>query len=275
MNIIKDIGKLTGKVLVFGGVYSNFQALQKMKQISEDLSILPENVICTGDVVAYCAQPEESVQEVINWGIHTIAGNVEIQLSEGQDDCGCNFRTGSRCNIFSNQWYPFAKDKLSVQSINWMKNLPEFIRFSYANRAVFALHSSFHHTSEYIFNSTPEEVLEKNFNDVNASVILAGHSGLPFHRIDEAQKTWINTGVIGMPANDGTPRVWYAILDDETGDFSFNHFSFEYDFHKTANLMRKYQLPSEYALTLETGIWDNCEILPEEEAALQGKAISF
>ena len=34
-------------------------------------------------------------------------------------------------------------------------------------------------------------------------------------------------------------------------------------------------LPQSYAQTLETGIWDNCEILPEEETAQQGKALSF
>jgi len=60
----KAAGTLTGKILVFGGVYSNFQALQKMQEIATELQIAPSHIICTGDVVGYCAQPEETVQSV-------------------------------------------------------------------------------------------------------------------------------------------------------------------------------------------------------------------
>ena len=42
--VTKDIGQLAGRVLVFGGVYSNLQALQKMKAIAESLSIPPEHI---------------------------------------------------------------------------------------------------------------------------------------------------------------------------------------------------------------------------------------
>jgi hypothetical protein len=37
--------------------------------------------------------------------------------------------------------------------------------------------------------------------------------------------------------------------------------------------MKKHGLPQEYAKTLETGIWDNMEILPEEEKLLKGKKL--
>ncbi|MEH6406960.1 MAG: metallophosphoesterase, partial [Leeuwenhoekiella sp.] len=54
---IENIGQLSGKVLLFGGVYSNLQALEKLKNIAENLGILPENCLSTGDIVGYCAQP--------------------------------------------------------------------------------------------------------------------------------------------------------------------------------------------------------------------------
>jgi diadenosine tetraphosphatase ApaH/serine/threonine PP2A family protein phosphatase len=86
---------------------------------------------------------------------------------------------------------------------------------------------------------------------------------------------WVNPGVIGMPANDGTARVWFATLDDTTRqtDFTFHHLNYD---HKTASmLMRTNGLPQSYANTLQTGLWDNCEILPPEETALQGKPIAW
>ena len=94
---INDIGELSGKILVFGGVYSNLQALQSLKELAEDLDISPDNCICTGDIVGYCAQPEETIQFFRSWGAQTIAGNVEIQLANDEEDCGCDFREGSRC----------------------------------------------------------------------------------------------------------------------------------------------------------------------------------
>lgn len=270
--MIQNIGKRGGKLLVFGGVYSNLQALEQLMQIAESVGVAPDHVICTGDVVGYCAQPEECVQLIRDWGIHSIAGNVEIQLREGQDDCGCDFSSGGRCDIFSRQWYPFAQEKLSDASIGWMKGLPDFIQLEFAGKKGVVLHGSWHETAGYIFASTPWDIKEKSLADAGADFVLAGHCGLPFHHA-ENEKYWLNPGVIGMPANDGSTRVWYMILEES--DFTFEHLNFDYDFQEAARLMQAKGLPLPYAQTLQTGIWDNCEILPEEESRLQGKSISF
>ncbi|MFC5285112.1 metallophosphoesterase family protein [Pedobacter alpinus] len=268
---IKNIGLLKGKVLVFGGVYSNLQALEAIKNLAFADGIFPENIICTGDIVAYCAQPKECIELIKNWGIHCIAGNVELNLVNDIDDCGCNFEDGSRCDIFSRQWYPYLKSQVSDDDVNWLSTIPEFISFTYADKNVAVIHGSYFNTSEFIFKSTDWETKEQNFKALNADVILAGHCGLPF--ADSLKdKVWLNPGVIGMPANDGTPRVWYAILDDSDG-FNFEICALDYDYKTTANLMVGKTLPQTYKETLETGIWDNWEILPEQEKGLQGKSI--
>ncbi len=265
---MQNLGKIQGGLLVFGGVYSNLQALKAIQATAVDMNIPPENIICTGDVVAYGAEPEACVQLVRDWGIHCIAGNVEIQLATGQNDCACDFVDGGRCDTLSKKWFPFAQSQMSDGSLAWMRTLPEFIRFEYAGRQVVVLHGSFHHTSEFIFASTDWQVKQQNFADARADVILAGHCGLPFSQ-EHNGKHWINAGVIGMPANDGTPRVWYLMLDDRDG-FRFLHQPLIYDYKKASLLMVEKQLPGEYAKTLVTGIWDNCEILPEPETKLQG-----
>jgi predicted phosphodiesterase len=273
--VTKNIGKLSGKVLVFGGAYSNLQALKKLKEIATDLKIPSSNIMNTGDVVGYCAQPEEVVQMNKDWGVHTIVGNVEIQLREDQLDCGCEFREGSRCDVFSSQWYPYSKSKLSEGSIDWMKTLPDYIEFEYLDLKGKVVHGSYFETADYIFKSTNWIEKEKNFEVTNSDLILAGHSGLPFHQ-SKNNKHWINSGVIGMPANDGTDRVWFLILDtNEKGEVIYEHHSFTYNHEEASSLMESNKLPKEYALTLKTGIWDNCEILPEEETKLQGVNLEF
>ncbi|MEO1261321.1 MAG: metallophosphoesterase family protein [Bacteroidota bacterium] len=268
-----DLGKISGRMLIFGGVYSNLQALEAMYQTAENQGIPAKNIVCTGDVVAYCAQPEESVRLIRDWGIHCITGNVEIQLATGQDDCACDFVEGGRCDSFSRLWYPYAQAKVSESSLDWMRNLPAFLQFEYAGKQVAVVHGSFHYTAEFIFQSTDWSVKQKNFTDLKADVILAGHCGLPFVH-EKNEKLWLNAGVIGMPANDGTPRVWYLLLDDRDG-FQYLHRPLMYDYKKASMLMMENNLPPEYAKTLVTGIWDNCEILPEAETKTQGIALDI
>jgi len=271
---IENLGELKGKVLLFGGVYSNLQALEALKQVAEREQISAENCICTGDIVGYCAQPEETVQLFKLWNAKSIAGNVEIQLREGAADCGCDFRKGSRCDGFSQQWYPFAQSKLSKSSLDFMETLPDHITFEYAGKQVTVLHGSYFNTSEFIYKSTHWDSKFSNFETTKSDVIIAGHCGLPFHHEND-NKLWLNPGVIGMPANDGNPSVWYAILDDSNESFTFKHHTLDYNYKLTSQLMHNGLLPQEYARTIVTGIWDNTEILPEVESGLQGFGIQL
>lgn len=271
--ITQNLGNLDGPVLLFGGVYSNLQALKQMQAIASDLQIPPARVICTGDIIGYCAQPEACVQTIRDWEISSIAGNVEIQLREGEQDCGCDFSTDSRCDVFSRNWYAFAQREVSQSTLNWLHSLPDFIQFTFNNRSCLVVHGSYTETSEFIFKSTDWAVKEKNFALTHADLILAGHCGLPFND-SKSRKTWLNPGVIGMPANDGTARVWYALLHP-TANPLFTHHSFSYNSAGAAALMYQNNLPEAYARTLETGIWDNCDILPPTETMLQGQRLVF
>lgn len=271
---IENLKNIKGKLLLFGGVYSNLQALEALKQIAEKENINPENCICTGDIVGYCAQPEETVQLFKIWGAKSIAGNVEIQLRENAADCGCDFREGSRCDDFSQQWYPYAQSKLSENSINFLKTLPNHIKFNYVNKKVTVVHGSYFNTSEFIFKSTNWSQKEPNFTATKSDVIIGGHCGLPFNHLQK-DKIWINPGVIGMPANDGNPSVWYVILNDDKDLFNFTHKTLNYNFKLTSKLMENGLLPEEYSRTIKTGIWDNTEILPPFETGLQGFGIKL
>lgn len=271
---ITTIGNLTGKLLLFGGVYSNLQALEALANLAKSENIPPENCISTGDLIGYCAQPEETIQFFKNWKASSIAGNVELQLNENAEDCGCDFTKGSRCDNFSQLWYPYAKSQLQQDSLDYLKTLPEFIQFEYAGSVCTVVHGSYFNTSEFIFKSTSWERKLPNFEATESNVIIAGHSGLPFNDTHN-DLLWLNPGVIGMPANDGATSVWYMILDDTDASLHFEHKQLDYDYLLANKLMIERNLPNEYAKTLVTGIWDNTEILPLAETALQGQAIRF
>jgi len=270
----KHIGNLSGKILIFGGVYSNLQALEAVKNIAEENNIPANNCICTGDIIGYCAQPEETIQLFKAWNPRCILGNVEIQLLEGSDNCGCNFEEGSRCDTLSQQWFSYASNKVTPGSIEFMATLPLHIQFTFANKNITVVHGSVSNTSEFIFKSTPWTRKLPNFETTQSEIIIAGHCGLPFYE-ENTNKIWINPGVIGMPANDGQPKVWYVILDDSNNDFKFKFHTLDYNYSLANQLMLEHGLPKSYAETLKTGLWDNMDILPNTERQQQGLRINF
>src|SRR5262245_44817533 len=81
-------------LLVFGGPYSNLRALAALRERADALGIPAAQTICTGDVVAYCAEPQETTAAVREWGCHVVAGNCEEQLAAGAEDCACGFEPG-------------------------------------------------------------------------------------------------------------------------------------------------------------------------------------
>ena len=271
---INDLGEKEGKLLFFGGVYSNLQALTALKNWADGNGFLRENIFCAGDIPGYCAQPVECIELIRKWNIYSIAGNVELQVRNNQKDCGCDFISEGRCDLFSKNWYSYIQSKIDPSSKQWLQTLPHHIQFTYGKNKITIVHGSWFNTAEFIFNSTPWILKQKNLNASNSNIIIGGHCGLPFVN-HEQHFTWLNPGVIGMPANDGTNKVWFATAEIKNNLFHSQFHSLEYDFAAAKKLMIENNLPLSYAETLATGIWDNCEILPEEETRLQGKEIVF
>ncbi|MCA8930270.1 MAG: hypothetical protein KDC18_19600 [Alphaproteobacteria bacterium] len=102
--------------------------------------------------------------------------------------------------------------------------------------------------------------------------MIAGHCGLPFTRIFDG-RLWHNPGVIGMPAHDGTPRVWCSVLTPERGGLRIELVALAYDHTTAAARMRAEGLPDGYAACLETGFWPSEDVLPAAERAARGKPL--
>ena len=78
-----------------------------------------------------------------------------------------------------------------------------------------------------------------------------------------------NVGVIGRPANDGDPRVRWALVSARPGGgVAVEVRRLAYDHAGLAAAMRREELPPEFVATVETGWWTTClEILPARERA--------
>jgi predicted phosphodiesterase len=268
----RALGASTGPLLVFGGPYSNLRATLAMRAEAARLDIAANRVICTGDVVAYASEPEETVNAIRDWGCHVIAGNCEEQLGAGAADCGCGFEEGTACDLLAKGWYPFANARVSDASRAWMRELPKLARFTRAGRSFLVVHGSTTVINRFIFASE-RDVLAEELARANTNVVIAGHAGIPFSRRIGAQ-LWFNPGVIGMPANDGTADVWYGLITPGAGggtDFALRRLA--YDHVGAAAAMRRWAHVDSYARTLVTGLWPSLDVLPDAEKTETGQRL--
>jgi len=260
-----------GPVMIVGGPYSNLRATEAAMREADRLAITPTNVICTGDVVAYCAEPEETARAVAAWGCHVIQGNCEQQLAAGAEDCACNFEEGSACDLLAKGWYPYAATRISDETRAWMGALPTTLTFRLCGLAFRVVHGGTHDISRWVFASDRDVVAEE-CRLAASDVVVAGHCGLPFIARSR-HATWFNASVIGMPANDGTSDVWYGLVTPDGRGVVLSTHRLGYDYQGAAAAMRRSGHANGYARTLVTGLWPSLDILPPRERNETGERL--
>ena len=268
-----DLGTLEPPLLLFGGPYGNLQATQALCREAERRGVPPSRIVCTGDTVAYCGAPAETVALIRDWGLPVVQGNCEEQIGANAADCGCGFEEGSACAVLSRDWYAASTAALDAEAAGWMAACPPIVRFRLADRRVAVIHGGAERNNQFIFASTPAEEKTRQMALLDADIVIAGHSGIPFtQRI--GQGIWHNAGVIGMPANDGNPDVWFSTIELRgDGALEFAHHRLAYDYASAAADMRARSFPEAYARALETGLWPSLDVLPDAERAMTGKRL--
>jgi predicted phosphodiesterase len=262
-----------GPLLVFGGPYSNLQATQAILAEAARRGIPSQRVICTGDVVAYGADAAACCDLIMASGIWVIAGNCEENLAAGALDCGCGFEEGTACDLLSRAWYAHANGQVTAAHRAWMAGLPYrlIIRLPDGRRLA-VLHGGARDISRFIFASAEHKDLADEIAATGCDGVIAGHCGIPFVR-QVGPGVWINAGAIGMPADDGTPRIWLVLLTPGKAGLSVEILPLQYDHAAAAAAMRATGLPEGYAAALGSGLWPSCDVLPPAERARRGQKL--
>lgn len=271
---IHDLGCIDEPLLICGGAYSNLEALTALLDAAQKRAIPPERIIHTGDVAAYCADPAATAELLRNSGVHAIQGNVEESLSADQPDCGCGFNDGSVCEKLSAEWFDYTDARISHEARQWMGRLPQQLTFEIAGRKARVVHGGVDAINRFIFASQPESDFENEFRTAGTDTIISGHSGIPFTR-RVGENIWHNSGSLGLPANDGTPRVWYSVLTPEKDGLRIGTHALDYDHEAARAKMIAANVCSEYAQALVTGLWPSLDILPEAEKAATGTPLEM
>ena len=255
----KDFGAFSGDVVLFGGIYSNLQAFEAF------LALWPSGtpMICTGDIVAYGANPAEVTKIMMDRAIPSIAGNCEKQLAAGADECGCGFDEGSACDLASKGWYPFAAARTSEYR-DYYASLPDIASFTAHGKRYAVIHGGAQEVAKFLWPVTPAAVFTEEIATLELALgpidgVICGHSGVAFERMIDG-RSWINAGVIGMPPHDEREQTRYVVLSADGARIK----RLSYDATSASDAMTHAGLTQGYEAALLTGIWPSEDVLPPE-----------
>jgi diadenosine tetraphosphatase ApaH/serine/threonine PP2A family protein phosphatase len=262
---VPDLGSFR-KVAFFGGIYSNYLALERAIQLARARNV--DAMIALGDFGAFGPHPDRTVEILRGSGLPAIQGNYEESLSSGAEDCHCGY-TDPRDNAFAQISYDYTREKTATEHKDWMRALPGHLRLTMGGRRLLLCHGSPRKINEFLWRTaTPVPFIEKLLRDFDADVVVCTHTGLHWQRFVGEGRGIVNVGALGRPANDGEVNVWFAVLEAGARGLSVEFVSVDYDHRRLAGEMAAEGLPREFIETIETGWWTTClEILPAKERA--------
>jgi putative phosphoesterase len=205
-------------------------------------------VVCLGDLVGYGAFPNQVIETIRLAGIPTVMGNYDDGVGFDRAECGCAYVDPAE-RARGDESLRWAQARVTPENKAWLRALPRELRLSTGGRQVLCVHGSPRRQNEYLYEDRPEQSLIRMFSDLEADVILCGHTHLPYHRRVGASHL-INVGSAGKP-KDGDPRAGYALVElaDEVR-VSFPRVG--YQVAAAAAAIEAAGLPAEFAADLRT-----------------------
>jgi pyruvate-formate lyase-activating enzyme/predicted phosphodiesterase len=250
------------RIAAFGGPYANPYALRAMLADARERGC--ERVFCLGDLGRFGAECD-AIWPLLE-GVECIAGNYDVAIGRGDEDCGCGY-SDERDNHYAQLMYDHTRAATSPAFAAWMRELPLERRVAIGGVDVHMVHGSPLALNDFLWESLGDEELRLRLAASGADVLLCTHTGIPWQRRIDGTLV-VNVGAVGRPGNDGRRATWYAVLDLHEGEARAELVPVAYDWRAQAASMRVAGLPEAFVETIETGSWTTClEVVPPRERA--------
>ncbi|SNR99339.1 phosphoesterase, MJ0936 family [Anaerovirgula multivorans] len=234
------------KIAVISDIHGNIEALNT---VLEDIKVHNcDKIICLGDLVGYGPHPNEVIEKIIESKISTIMGNYDEAVGFYLPHCGCNIDTEARKRQSKNS-LKWTSENTTEEHKAFLRQLPEEQEYECQEKIIYATHGSPFAINEYIYGHQ-EERLQELAEEVEADIILLGHTHMPFvKRI--GGKTIMHPGSVGKP-KDGDNRAGYGLIEiKESIECKLVRVS--YDINKVVEDINQTSLLKEFGLMLSLG----------------------
>lgn len=226
-------------VLIISDVHGNYHALDSViRRVKYDA------MLCCGDIVVDYPFPQQCIRTLKDKCTHICMGNNDYNVAYDK----------KASDFISQKYGHLAKDldrsmDLTLELINddakeYLRQLPRECQFVldgisfYMNHTV--PHLSVHH---YLDKNTPRSELADYYREIQADVIVTGHTHVPYVKTF-GDKILFNPGSVGQ-SRDGDPRASFATFDTAARRLELGRL--EYDIKETSEYLKKLNFP-EYSL---------------------------
>ena len=187
------------KIAIISDIHGNLEALQAITEPWDELWVL-------GDLVNYGPNPSEVVDFVRRHATVVVRGNHDHAIGYGvAPQCSAPFREMAQATQV------YTESILSDEQRAFLRELPLTADRTVEGRRFFLCHAV---PSDPLYRYRPPEssAWAVEAGRVDASVILAGHTHLPFQATFGGRQV-VNPGSVGQPKH-GFPQACYAVWED-------------------------------------------------------------
>ena len=238
------------KYAIISDIHANLEALEVcMREIDR---LKPDRVICLGDIVDYCAEPNEAAEIIKQRADVVILGN--------HDEAQFNYSLSERFSENAGISSVHTRSVINPAYIEYFRGLKYF----HTEENLMFTHSSPLEPEKYRYVRDVETAAE-NFNHFSGKVCFIGHSHKPIvfentgKEIHESKpgklqldcRYIINVGSVGQP-RDNNPLLSFGFYDSEI--MEYRNIRLEYDVRRAAKKIISEGLPLFLAERLYTGI---------------------
>jgi putative phosphoesterase len=175
-------------------IHGNLAALDAV------LAEIPEaaTIVVGGDVVAGGAQPAETLERLRGLGdrVVWIRGNADRELMPGED------------GLAPPGFLDETRAALTDEQIEFLYRNPPTAQIG----RVLYVHASPRNDLDIFTERTPEERIAFLFEDVDADVVVCGHTHMQFERTIGGKRV-VNSGSVGRPYDDEPGAYWTLDLE--------------------------------------------------------------
>ncbi|MEM9817045.1 MAG: metallophosphoesterase [Cyanobacteria bacterium P01_D01_bin.6] len=264
-----EIPPTCDRLALCGGPYSNFGAVAAFLDRTAALA----HRFCLGDIGGFGPLPNRTLDQLRQAQVICLQGNYDQAIGDGERDCGCGY-TDPRDQRFAQISYDYTYAHTAPAHRQWLQTLPQLIWLRWRDRRFLLCHGSPDVVNEFVWESaTADQWIADCLERFAVDGIFATHTGIPWSRT-VARGFWCNVGVLGRPAHEGHPHVYFAELVWAAGSGAPipQIQPLTYDPYPVVAAMASEGLPVEFQQSLLTGVWTTCaEILPSAERRVRSR----
>lgn len=177
------------RIAFISDIHGNFTALQA---VLADIKLQnTDQIICLGDTVTLGPQPKEVLNTLKELNCVFITGNHDAALLDPEEAEKFEITEHLIPDLY------WCRERLTLDDLNFIGAFKSTHEIELPNGvAVLCFHGSPFSSTDLIQSTTPEDQLDKYFEDQKANVFIGGHSHIQMYR-RYGDKLILNSGSVG------------------------------------------------------------------------------